>query len=414
MVNVILLGIGLVMAVFVGINIGGSNTGAAFGPAVGSNVLSKLAAGGLMALFALLGGWILGPNVVETLGGDVVPARLFSIEASIAILFFIGFALLISNWFGVPASTSMTAVGAIAGLGLATGQLNWAVMGWIVVWWLVAPILAFWVSGVVGRYFYPKLVAKFEIAQTQGPLFHLNRSGAIPRIAFGPGTTQREVLGTAVVVVIGCAMAFSAGASNVANAVAPLVGYEAIGMEQGVVLGGLAIGLGGLTIGRRTLDTVGNDLTELPLLAAVVVEFVTAVLVSFLSWLGIPASFVVIATMSILGLGWGRATRTVTATDAVRKGTDGSVSVGALAAEGEDTGVPTVGRPNPVVAGVNDSENGNAENVPAIGEEDPADLPSAEDLFEPGTTARVIALQNLVPGIATVGAYLLFRFVPLA
>lgn len=411
MVDSILLPVGIVMAVFVGINIGGSNTGAAFGPVVGSNVLSKLAAGGLMALFALLGGWILGPNVVETLGGDVVPARLFSIGVSIAILFFIGFALLISNWFGVPASTSMTAVGAIAGLGLATGQLDWAVLGRIVVWWLVAPILAFWISGVIGRYFYPMLVAKFEIARTQGPLFTVNRSGTVPWVAFGPGTTQREVIGTIVVVAIGCGMAFSAGASNVANAVAPLVGHEAIGMQQGVVLGGLAIGLGGLTVGRRTLDTVGNDLTELPLLAAVIVEFVTAVLVSFLSWLGIPASFVVVATMSILGLGWGRATRTVSASDAVRKGADGSVSVGALAPKNEE--IPTVGQPHPV-GEVDNGRDGHADNVPAIGEETPEDLPNGTDLFEPGTTARVIALQNIVPGIATVGAYLLFRFVPLA
>jgi PiT family inorganic phosphate transporter len=33
-------------------------------------------------------------------------------------------------------------------------------------------------------------------------------------------------------------------------------------------------------------------------------------------------------------------------------------------------------------------------------------------LFEPATTARVIVLQNLVPGIATVASFLLFRFVP--
>jgi PiT family inorganic phosphate transporter len=29
------------------------------------------------------------------------------------------------------------------------------------------------------------------------------------------------------------------------------------------------------------------------------------------------------------------------------------------------------------------------------------------------TTARVVALQNVVPALATVAAYLLFRFVPL-
>jgi len=397
--------------VFVGFNIGGSNTGVAFGPAVGSDVVSKLVAGGLMAVFALLGGHLVGRNVVDTLGGELVPARVFmgGPEVSIAVLFFIGFALLVSNWFGVPASTSMTAVGALAGLGLATGTLDWGWMGRIVTWWLVAPVIAFWVSAVVGRYLYPTMVATFEVAQTQGALLSVDRSGALPRVGLGEHTTPRELLGTALVIVLGCYMAFSAGASNVANAVAPLVGSEALTMDQGIVVGGGAIGLGALTIGRRTLDTVGNDLTELPLLAALVVEVVSASIVTVLSALGIPASFVVVATMSILGLGWGRATRTVSASEAVR-GETGAVSVGALAAEGEDAGVPTVGEPNPDPD--SDPDHPDVE-VPAIGEEDPDDVPAADDLFEPATTARVIVLQNVVPGIATVASYLLFRFVPL-
>jgi PiT family inorganic phosphate transporter len=212
-------------------------------------------------------------------------------------------------------------------------------------------------------------------------------------------------VGTVLVIVIGCYMAFSAGASNVANAVAPLVGNEALSMTEGVLLGGIAIGAGALTIGRRTLATMGNDLTQLPIIAALIVEVVSASIVTFLSVLGIPASFVVVATMSILGLGWGRATRTVSARGAMRGEESGSVSVGALAAEGEETGVPTVGEPNPEAPA-------DAADMPGIGEEDPEDLPRADDLFNPATTGRVILLQNLVPGIATIAAYLLFRFVP--
>jgi PiT family inorganic phosphate transporter len=397
----LLLAVGLVVAVFVGFNIGGSNTGVAFGPAVGSGAVSKLVAAALMTIFALLGGWTIGRNVVETLGGEIVPASLFSLEVSIGVLFFIGFALLISNLFGVPASTSMTAVGAIAGLGLATGQLRWATMGRIVGWWLVAPILAFWVSGVVGRYLYPGLVQWFAVAQSAGALLELDRSGSIPRPVLGPNTTGREFLGTLSVVGIGCYMAFSAGASNVANAVAPLVGNGAVSMNLAILLAGGSIGLGAFTIARRTLDTMGNDLTELPLVAALIVAVVSASLVTLLSWIGIPASFVVIATMSIVGLGWGRATRTATVSQTVSRDQPAGSSVGALAADAENA--PTVGG----TRGTPDSET-----ATPIGEEDPADLPAASDLFEPGTTARVIVLQNIVPVIATLAAFLLFRFAP--
>ena len=46
----------------------------------------------------------------------------------------------------------MTAVGAIVGLGLATGTLNEALMFTIVSAWIVAPLSAFWVGVLVGRY----------------------------------------------------------------------------------------------------------------------------------------------------------------------------------------------------------------------------------------------------------------------
>ncbi len=397
----LLLVVGVIVAVFVGFNIGGSSTGVAFGPAVGSGVISKVTAAGLMTIFALLGGWTVGRNVVATLGGQIVPGSLFSLEISIAVLFFIGAALFLSNIFGVPASTSMTAVGAIAGLGFATGDLNWGVMGRIVSWWLVAPVIAFWISGIIGRYFYPMLVEWFAVARTQGALLEIDRSG-IPRPRLGPNTTMREFIGSVSVVVIACYMAFSAGASNVANAVAPLVGSRVLSMNVGILLAAGAMGVGAFTIARRTIDTMGNDLTELPLVAALTVAVVSASLVTFLSWIGIPASFVVIATMSIVGLGWGRATRTATLSDTVT-GTDRpAASVGALAVDSEEA--PTIG------GGTAESTG---EHSPPIGTEDPEDIPRAADLFEPRTTARVLFLQNIVPTIATVAAYVLFEFGPI-
>jgi len=388
-VTEVLLVVGLVIAAFVGFNIGGANTGPAFGPAVGAGTLSKLTAGALMSLFFFTGAWTVGRRVVDTLGTELVTTTtIFSLEANVTVLFFIGGALFLGNYAGVPASTSMTAVGAIAGLGLAAGTLDMAVMGEILTWWIVAPIIAFWVSGVVGRYFYARLNRRIALAQSEGPLLRLAWTGPIPHPAMGPNTTRRELFGTSVVVLIGCLMAFSAGTSNIANAIAPLVGSGDLGMNVGIVFGSVAVAVGALTIARRTLDTLGSDLTQLPLTAAIVVATVSATIVTLLSAIGIPASFVIIATMSIVGLGWGRATRTTTVAEGVR-GEETAMSPGALAEDEE------------------------GEDIPAIGEEDPEDLPTASELFNPSTTARVVLMQNLVPLLATVSAYLTFRFVPI-
>jgi PiT family inorganic phosphate transporter len=384
MIGTLLL-VGFAVALFVGFNIGGSNTGPAFGPAVGAGVISKLLAGALMAVFFSVGAWTIGRRVVNTLGRELVTdPGVFTVETSIVVLFFIGGALFVGNYVGVPASTSMTAVGAIAGLGVAAGELNWAVMGEIAVWWIVAPLVGFWVSGVVGRYFYPAINRWIAIERSEGSLLALDRSGAVPRPRTGPNTSRREVVGTVVVICIGCLMAFSSGTSNIANAIAPLYG-AGIDLNLLIVIGCVSVAVGALTIARRTLDTLGNDITDLPLTAAIVVAVISSGIVIGLSAIGIPASFVIIATMSIVGLGWGRATRSITVSEGVRGEAKPNVSVGALTTEAP------------------------GEEAPDIGEEDPADIPSAAELFNPETTGRVVLMQNVVPIISTVGAYATFR-----
>ncbi|QCW01778.1 inorganic phosphate transporter [Natrinema pallidum] len=389
MVSVLLL-VGILVAVFVGYNVGGATTGPAFGPAVGADAISKTAAGVLMTVFFFVGAWTIGRRVVDTLGRELVrDPGVFTLEASIGVLFFIGAALFIGNFFGVPASTSMTAVGSIAGLGLAAGELNVAVMGEIAIWWVVSPFIGFWVSLIIGRYFYSALNRRLAMVRSEGPLYRLDRSRRVPVPVPTDTTNWRELGGVAMVIVIGCLMAFSSGTSNIANAVAPLVGSGQLAMNPAIVIGCAAVGIGTVTIARRTLETMGNDLTELPLTAAIVTATVSASLVIFLSAIGIPASFVIIATMCIIGLGWGRATRPITVADAVRGEESAPLSVDALTADEE------------------------GETLPPIGDEDPERIPSASDLFDPATTARVVLMQNIVPVIATGGAYATFRFVPI-
>jgi PiT family inorganic phosphate transporter len=381
--ELLLLTVGIVVALFVGFNIGGATTGPAFGPAVGANAISKTGAAALMAVFFLIGGWTIGRQVVDTLGNELITRPdVFTIESSIVVLFFIGGALFVGNYYGVPASTSMTAVGAIAGLGVATDALSWVVMGEIAVWWIVAPIVGFWVSGMVGRYFYTRINEWVAITTTPGPLVEIDRAGVVPRVTPGPNTTRRELSGAAIVIGIGCLMAFSSGTSNIANAIAPLVG-AGVDIDLMILLGCAAVAVGAFTIARRTLDTLGNDITDLPLTAAIVVAVISSTIVIGLSAIGIPASFVIIATTSIIGLGWGRATRTATIPEVVH-GEETNVSVGALTAESP------------------------GEEAPPIGSEEPEDIPSASDLFDPATTGRVIVMQNVVPLLSTIGAYATF------
>ena len=377
MFETLLLAFGVMASIFVGINIGGSSTGVAFGPSVGSKLVSKKGAAGLMSVFALIGAWTLGRKVIETMGGEIVPASQFTLAASVIILFFIGLSLLISNLSGVPASTSMTAVGAIAGLGVATNSLNWAVMGRIMSWWLVAPTFAFLAGGVIGRYLYVHLQKVFKISQSDGKL--LKTKKGIP-VGLGKNTEMKEFVSSVLVLVIACYMAFSAGASNVANAVAPLVGNNAIpvSMNVWILIGVGAISIGSFTMARKTLDTVGDGITDLPLLAALIVSAVSASIITVLSGMGIPASLAISATMCITGLGWGRASRTVKMKEAVK---------------GKKPGM------NPAAL--------TQENPQKIGEEDEKDLPDRK-LFKPDMISHVITMWILTPVIAATASFTVF------
>ncbi len=409
----VLAALGILVAVFVGYNIGGSSTGVAFGPAVGGRLVRKVTAGVLFTGFALAGAWTVGRNVIDTMSSSIVPASQFSPEASVGVLFFTGLSLLISNLYGVPASTSMTAVSAIVGLGLATGTLNAALMFVIVSAWIVAPLVGFASGAVIGRYVYPYLDGRFAFTRLEIHLLQLDRSGRVPVPRVNRNATPRDLVGSALVIVIACYMAFSAGASNAANAVAPLVGANGpLSVDQGVLLAVFAFGLGSFTIARRTLDTVGDDITELPILAALIVSVVGGTIITVLSYLGIPASLAVSTTCCIIGLGWGRASRAATLAELAKPSPGPKVgaelSTGALARdETDEPASPTVGE---LAAGaVEPVESGAPTAVPSIGEE--ARSQSKESLFDAAAAGRIAVLWVLTPTIAVVCSYALFSLI---
>lgn len=282
----LLLVVGAAVAVFVGLNIGGSSTGVAFGPATGARVLPKRGAQGLMAVFVLAGAVLIGPHVVETLGTEFVAPEHFTAIASVVVLLFIGLSILVANLFRVSASTSETAVGAVIGMGLALGELRFDTVGVVFTWWFIATMLAFWTSAFVARYLFDGIQEAFRGQER---------------------VTSRALSGT--VIAVGCYMAFSAGASNAANAVAPLVGSGQVPMLWSVLLGGLAIGGGAFLLGGRTMETVGHEIAELPLSGWVVVSLLAASVITALSWLGIPASLAITMQACVMGFGWGRTTR---------------------------------------------------------------------------------------------------------
>lgn len=138
------------------------------------------------------------------------------------------------------------------------------------------------------------------------------------------------------------------------------------------------------------MESVGSELSEIPLLAALFVMLTASAITTILSAIGIPISLVMATVMTIVGIGWGRATRPVTVRKAVTRNTEESeIVTGAIAAEG------TAGK-----------------SVAPIGEREPDGVVDAGNLFNPRAILKYVSMWIIGPSVSTVSAYGFFRLIP--
>jgi sulfate permease len=93
-----------------------------------------------------------------------------------------------------------------------------------------------------------------------------------------PGSVTARLL-TGLLITGGIYTAFSAGANNTGNAIAPLVASGIMTSSSGLLLGGIAIALGAFFLGHRVLETNGRRITKLQLTTGSLVTFTTGTLV---------------------------------------------------------------------------------------------------------------------------------------
>ncbi|MCX9014864.1 MAG: inorganic phosphate transporter [Candidatus Methanoperedens sp.] len=275
----------IAVAIFMGVNIGGNNAAASMGAAYGAKARTKLQAVALISVFSLLGAVLNGGEVIKTLGSGILPAGTILLEGAVVAVGAAGITIFLANIIRLPISTSQAAVGAIIGIGIFydAAKINMDKISEIVAWWIVTPILAWFLAYIVGKYLYTEVL-----------IWLADHSDSEESI--------RKFLNI-LLTVSGSYVAYSAGANNAANAVGPFVGAGVVTSFNGAVLGGLAIGLGALLMGGRVLDTVGKEITELCVIRATFVEFIAAGIVHAASILGIPVSLGEIVTAGVIGIG---------------------------------------------------------------------------------------------------------------
>ena len=261
---------------YLGWALGTNDAANVFGTAVATRVIPFLWAGISILIFATIGAVLEGYAGFETLGkfGAMTPWDAFFIALSAALT------VTIMTYLGLPVSTSQAIVGAIIGAGAVNGTLNLAPLGKVVISWISTPIGA----GVIAFFLYFLLE----------PLIKMFTRGLF-------GWDKFIFWGLLLSGIYG---AYSLGANNVANVMGVFVHAGVVSPFWGAFLGGLSIGIGALTYGKKVMETVGEGIVRLSPYTALVVVLAEAITVHFFAVVGVPVSTSQAVVGGVIGVGF--------------------------------------------------------------------------------------------------------------
>lgn len=287
MINYVLIAI--ILSIMYGVAIGTNDAANSFGDWIGARVGPVRLGLLLCGLFAFLGAFLEGGKVIKTIGGGIIPKAYLTTEVAIigvvaAILW-----VFIASYFGMPVSTTHSAVGGVGGIGLSliifgkipATEFNLRVIRNIIICWFSTPTGAALVAFILGY-----IVLSFI------KLTKVHRSA----------TTFSKILLT----LSSSYVAYTWGANDVANAVALLVGANVVSMKTACVIGGLSVAFGAIFLGHKVAETVGFKITNINPVMGICADFACAFTIHFFTQLKMPVSTTHALVGAIAGVGLAR------------------------------------------------------------------------------------------------------------
>ncbi len=253
----------LLGGIYLGWALGSNDAANVFGTAVASRIITFRRAALICAAAVIIGAVLQGERGIDTL------SELTSQTTTTVVIVSVSAAIVVTlmTFLGLPISTSQAVVGAIAGVGIATNNMDWAALVKVVVSWVSTPIGAMLLAIVFSR-----LLSLF---------FRHVRMGIL----------TRDNLLFSGLVVVGIYGSYALGANNVANVTGVFSGQiPGLSDTYLAAIGGAAIALGVLTFSRRVMMSVGSSLVTLNAQTAFIAVLSMAVTVHIFALIGVPVS----------------------------------------------------------------------------------------------------------------------------
>jgi len=381
----ILIGGAGAVAFYMAWSIGANDVANSMATSVGAKAITFKQAVLIAGSLNIIGAVLVGKHVTHTIKGEIIKisadaqGNILPSDANALILGFLAAILAaaiwvtLSTWKEMPISTTHSIIGALVGFGLIQWGaccVNWSQLGFVASSWILSPvvgcIIAFFVFKIIVKLIFSKeepvssakIVGPFIIGATAflitGALLlettlseKLRIHGNYPIIIII--ATSIFIITTLISlfllrkikahgledyktvegifrnmqVITACYVAFSHGANDVANAIAPVAGIMGIveGSKSGLIkitalnaeipivlllLGGIGIAIGCMTWGRKVMKTVGGKITHLNHTRGFSVEFAAATTVLTASKLGMPVSTSHTVVGAVIGVGLAR------------------------------------------------------------------------------------------------------------
>ncbi len=273
----------LLGSVFLGWSLGTNDAANVFGTAVASHMVKFRVACVFMAVFIIAGAIIQGAPGIERVGGlanqTINTALIVTIAAALTTT--------IMTFLRLPISTSQAVVGAIIGVGIMRGHVNFSGLKTIVACWVATPIggalFAIVLYGILG-----KIISNMKL--------HFVTYDRFMRM---------------LLILSGSYSAYALGANNVANATGVFYQSGTLSAYQAALIGGVSIALGAVTFSKNVMLTVGKRLLNLDAFSAFIVILSEAITVHIFAIIGVPVSTSQAVVGGVLGIGIVKGVRTV-------------------------------------------------------------------------------------------------------
>lgn len=253
---------------FLGWTFGANNMSSVFGTAIGTRMLSFKTAALIASILIVMGAVFSGAGVSDTLQ-DL--GKIHTLPGAFMTALSAGVAMLLMTKLGIPVSSTQAIVGALVGWSLfAHVDIEWGILADIVASWFFSPVLAIFVA------FFLTMLLKTYLKVHPVPMLYRD---AYTRLGL--------ILG-------GAFCAYTLGANNIANVMAPFVpvvpfkplilfGFEVSVAQQLFFIGGLAIVVGIYTYSQKVNTTVGEDILQMSPIEAFIVVITQGVVMLLFS-----------------------------------------------------------------------------------------------------------------------------------